>query len=550
MKAISRLRIPARSTCLGFKSRWLTAVFLASPLLGYASDIFVAQNAAGADSGADCANAHSVAWLATAASWDGKQGHLGAGSTAHLCGIFNFGAQKTGVTVMASGTSSNPITIFFEPGAILQSPAFSGNPGAQFGGAILINGFNYIVIDGGTNGIIQNTQDGAATKTCLSGGACTVQSPSVGVYVNNSIGTEVKNLTIQGIYFLASGQLDGGPADGTADIYASGPLSDISIHDNILKDSRGGIWVGFDNGTISGADIYNNTVSHHNWHIIVSNGTGGFGATGVLVHNNVITDWSDWNGAGSAGYHNDGLFFFNSAGSPRFNPLIYDNRVYGDIDGGTGGGTGFLYCTYGTGTNVDSAVCTAFNNVFDNVTGNPNKHCAAAVSWNAIGTQFYNNTLIGTPSCATGNSWGFFINGTGATLSNNIVKGFQSAVSCPYNPCTSAVAVSDHNDWANVGTTTMVTGTGGNYTFAQWRATGRDINSLTSDPSLGPTYVPGPGSPVIGAGANLTGAGISQLTVDAAGTARPAPPQAWTIGAFNAILGGPMPPTNLIISLR
>src|SRR5215469_4888251 len=164
---------------------------LAGPLLlavaARANDVYIAQVAAGASSGADCADARAVSYLNTAGNWT-------AGTTFHLCGTFNFAAGANGITVLGSGTATSPISIVFESGAILQSPAFGGCAQCGPGGAIVINGYNYIVVDGENTGIIQNTANGSSL---------TYQNGTIGVL---AVGDHlvVRNLTIQNMYMNSS----------------------------------------------------------------------------------------------------------------------------------------------------------------------------------------------------------------------------------------------------------------------------------------------------------------------------------------------------------
>ena len=87
----------------------------------WAADVFVAQTASGSDSGANCANAHSVAWLNTSGNWTNpkQEGKVGPGDTVHLCGILT-SLMKT----RAAGEVDNLITIQFEPGAAFSAPTW------------------------------------------------------------------------------------------------------------------------------------------------------------------------------------------------------------------------------------------------------------------------------------------------------------------------------------------------------------------------------------------------------------------------------------------
>ena len=82
-----------------------------------ASSIYFAQSAVGAANGADCADAYAYN--------DGTNGinksqNWVAGNTLHICGTITGSSGANLVAAQGSGASGNPITIKFEPGAILQ----------------------------------------------------------------------------------------------------------------------------------------------------------------------------------------------------------------------------------------------------------------------------------------------------------------------------------------------------------------------------------------------------------------------------------------------
>lgn len=131
--------------------------------------LYVAQDSAGQDTGVDCADAHAVSWFNDASSWGSSTGRIGPGTIVHLCGVIDVPAGTTGLTVQGSGTSSAPITIFFEPGAVLESPYFPTNNYNE--AALVMMNQSWIVVDGGTNGVIQDTLNGTPGAACP-GGAC------------------------------------------------------------------------------------------------------------------------------------------------------------------------------------------------------------------------------------------------------------------------------------------------------------------------------------------------------------------------------------------
>lgn len=142
--------------------RLVWGAFLAALVLvpsASAADIFYSQSGGG--SGASCASTKSGAQFNTSSSdWT-------PGNTLHICGTWTLAANTNALTTQGAGSAGSPITIKFESGALLQSPVFPSLPSA----AVHI-AHSFITVDGGTNGIIQNTLNGSnGTGDCASGGA-------------------------------------------------------------------------------------------------------------------------------------------------------------------------------------------------------------------------------------------------------------------------------------------------------------------------------------------------------------------------------------------
>src|ERR1022692_300255 len=89
-----------------------------------ASDIYIAQNATGGNTGTDCADAHAYTFFNTSGNWASSPtaGKISPGTTVHLCGTFTGTAGTNELTTQGNGTSGHPITIQFESGALMQAP--------------------------------------------------------------------------------------------------------------------------------------------------------------------------------------------------------------------------------------------------------------------------------------------------------------------------------------------------------------------------------------------------------------------------------------------
>lgn len=481
----------------------LMAGLLVLPALASASDIYVAQNAVGSNSGADCADAHAIAWANSAANWGSAAGQIGPGTTLHLCGTIAVPGGSAGLVVQGSGTSASPVTIKFEANAVLQSAYFSGSNfdgwcTSNCGGGIQVDGVNYIIVDGGTNGIIQNTSNGTNLANH--------QDFSDGIHIagNNVI---VRNLTIQNIYANAGSSSSASDANGlhTADIRVDGGSTNVMICNNTLNNARAGITSDTSGGSAGGSgtcqsnafttgvNYYNNTLTDHAWQM----GINGGGT--VNVYNNDIGTNANWQYPSSS-YHTDGLIVFGD--SSPITAYIYGNYFHGDL--GLGSPTAEIYCTYG-GTGSGS-ICNIFNNVIvgtgTSATNAVGIWVGASISSSPIGPIYIsNNTIVGF-------SMSIFpygaVNG-GLVIENNI--GVQNGngyfVVENNNTFASVLTACDHNNWYG-GRGLPFSDPSGYYNFSTWQSAGYDGNGSSGNPNLDGTYHLQSGSSAIGLAINPT----------------------------------------------
>jgi len=71
-----------------------------------ASDVYVAQSAQGAGTGASCGNARAASWVNSSSNWGTGSTQIGAGTTVRLCGTVS-----TSFTLQGNGSSTAPVTI-------------------------------------------------------------------------------------------------------------------------------------------------------------------------------------------------------------------------------------------------------------------------------------------------------------------------------------------------------------------------------------------------------------------------------------------------------
>ena len=168
---------------------------LAMSATAHATTYYVAQTAGVVGGGGALCTGHTAIVV-------GSLPTLNPDDIVVLCGTITTSLNSTFLTVSNSGTSGHPITIRFDLNAVLQSPAFHAN------GAIDCAGKSFITVDGGTNGVIQNTANGDQLANQVnSEGINSSSSPC-----SNMI---VQNLAVHNIYMKIQGLSPGDMSCGT-----------------------------------------------------------------------------------------------------------------------------------------------------------------------------------------------------------------------------------------------------------------------------------------------------------------------------------------------
>jgi hypothetical protein len=527
-----------RCSPCGFRSLAALFVLALGCTAARANDIYIAQTAAGGNTGADCADAYAYPFFNTSGNWGTGANQIGPGTTVHLCGTFT--DSTPGDTLLyfyGSGSSGSPITLYFESGASLTNTAYWGS---NTGGAIDVayNGAkSYIVIDGGTNGLIQNTGNGTGLA---------YEHNSTGVYVSGSNIT-VKNLTIANICVHLTGQDNNGcTTSGSFDqgISVNGGTNN-SVLNNAIHDTATGVYLQPPSGA-TGDLISGNTIYHANWGIGVGV-TSGI-ASGVTISGNTIYDSYVWDTPGDT-YHHNGIMVYDSATGGYSGTVINNNYIYGNLSqcSPNSCATAMIFLDDNTGF-ISGTV--GYNNVLINgpTSVGPGDAYITGNGGNSTGSsQWYNNTIYGA-----GASVGF--GGSYATFENNVVAGVRQFV----NGVSSSVTI-DYNAYMTytpTGCTPWVWNNGtcsGQSTLAAWQAAcscdaHSTYNAATTISAVG---VPQSGSPVVQAGANLTSLGITALDSDKSGVPRPSAGP-WGIGAYQSSGGtvAPTPPAGLTTAVH
>lgn len=516
MKGIKNL-IPAAKLVLAI------ALYLTfGSAISNASDIYIAQNAAGANNGADCADAYAVTWFNTAANWGSGSGKIGPGTTAHLCGTFNGAAGSSMLTFYGSGTSGSPITLLWESGAVVQAPYFSASTYGING-----QGATYVTLNGGTNGIIQNTANGTGLTNSTA-------SVLVGGFGSN---LQVENLSFLNVYVHLINDASGGGAHG---LNLAGQSNVTVGPNNTFTQADVGIFDDWTSANSSNLTVYKNNFSAINQDMEFGFYPAGT-FTNVYIYGNTATNWVNWDDPGNDYHHNFVHVFTNLPGaSVTGNLQIYNNQVVGDMgshatsliymendNGGTGGTMGTWY-------------------IFNNVLSKTNANVPAStgiVALVGVNNGFLVNNTIEDAGGSGSNAYNCVnIYQTGWTLKNNIEVGCGAYI---YQQ--GATIAASNNDYYGAASPQWIWHSSFLSTLASWQSNcSCDANSIGTNPILTGTYVPNAGSPVIGVGTNLSSLDITALNSDAVGVVRPSTAP-WDMGAYQHASGSgtPTAPTTL-----
>jgi hypothetical protein len=518
----------------------LASVALTAPV--FANDIYIAQASAGSNNGSSCANAYAYSYFNTSGNWTTgvpSATKIGPGSTVHICGTITVGANTEALIFQGSGTSSSPVTLYFESGAVLASPYW---PAPGSGGAVDIGSNDYLVINGNggaggaAQGIIEATSNGDAGATCLSGACQYHEDASNGIEGGSGASNiTIEGLTIEDLYVTASGVPSGG---GGYCIYDHGQVSNWTITNNLMHDMAWCVQFQFDSGTSSGITISNNQIYNIDHGIAIGGPHAGNTITNVNVFGNNIHDYSNWDTPGDV-WHHDGIHIwgYNDDGSDTITGVNIYNNTFGGCVGQNVTAHVFVEANGGSTKNVK-----IYNNsLIDTCNGGDGD--GLLTTGQDGGYQIYNNTFMGTAGdTCVGTS-----NSPNTTFVNNVVSGCGTLMYVTSGGSFTSGGL-HNNIYAACSSSNCFAFPGGYTTsFAAWQSyTGQDASPSADIASAGlsPAGVPQSGSPLIGAGVNLTSLGIAALNTDIAGNARPST-GSWTIGAYSNSGPTPQPPTGL-----
>ncbi len=522
------------------------------PTQASVTNIYVGQTAAGSANGTSCANAFSILFMTTYSNWGAGSAQIGPGSTVHLCGMIT-----TQFPVSASGTSGNPITIYWESGARLSVPYCVSTGGSNPSGCIDFQGNSYITLNGGTpcgpgtscsateaanptgypagiTGIIEATANGSALANQQNGTA---------IAASGATGIVIENLIIRNIYqFTESSDTNGGSTE--AILTTGSGCTNCSFHDLTIHDA----FIGVDNGGAQDTNVslYSAFLWNTNWGFYRGTSEGNT-QTNISVHDSHFGSVSNWDQVADNNHH-DRIFMADGiAGQGNFNGLY----IYNNLFDGTSGCCSTAMIYWGGGTEQNAYV---FNNVFNDSQGVNSMNALLELTGGSGDTAWvYNNTLIGAGTSIEGNC--VQLEGT-VVFVNNAITSCAATVLAKSDITFSMI---DYHSYANANSSYIWESAGGTIHYVSlpaWQAftAGEAHSTYSASLLLSATGVPEMGSPAINAGTNLTPLCTGVLVAlcsdtSAGGTRTPSTrPSAgsWTAGAFNYSVGsGPNPPTSL-----
>jgi hypothetical protein len=457
----------------------------------------------------------------TAATWNATT--LAAGDIAYICGTLTASAGTQGlINPHNGGSTGNPIKIIFDTGAIIQAPYFGVD------GGILLNGINFVTIDGANTGTIKNTANGDGLAN---------QQVTSGILISGGDTIEVKNLTLANL-FVHTHNSSAGTSVQSSGIEITGGTH-ITLDGNTVNQTYYGF---FREASASGSNQNwgpNNTFTNFNWAFGVTAAGAGIVLNHINIFGNTITMSNSWDASDGANHHNGLYAFTDPSGNGHITDLNYYNNLIKGAAGQSWTSTGEFFMSYG----VPSP--HVFNNVMDSTgsSGDPaNAYISPEFGTAASSTLIANNTIIGTSSAGYSSPYGTItprcvILDTNVAETSIIKNNICSTVAQNIVSTSGSSFTSDYNDIYNDGVFGVVNGTTYS-TFGAWQGAGFDTHGITSNANLNSSYVPNVGSPVIGAGVNLfstcngqANPGLGALCFDKAGNPRPSG-TAWDAGAY------------------
>lgn len=495
--------------------------------------VFIAQVAAGGNTGTSCANAKAYTYFNTAGNWSATPTgiQIGPDTTVNVCGtVTGTGVvQSTILTFQASGTSGHPITLLRDAATsgLITLPVCGTK---DSGGCVDTANKTWVIIDGGggncgfVNGVdvacptfIQSTANGTSLANQLTG---------VGIRATNCSNCEIRGLDISNIY-VKSGT-DNAPAGFSSDpsaIWISG--SNWSVHNWSCNQTNHCLTDPFNNGD-TGDTVAFATLGNMNQGVSIGNNNANTLST-LKLHDLHLKDMAPWDNPGNQ-YHHDGIFFFQDGAGTSAVSGVYLWNILGDGDIG-------FNCTAWVFYNSGLDGIYVFNSKFFNPAG---RACAMLEGgFSGDRNYFLLNNYIDCGTAGRALQYSGVLNFTIENMAYNNCNEFMEG----FTGITGSLTF-DYNVFGITNNSSAAFHyNGSSLSFAGYRAAHStfDANSNGSEVSTGTNSVGFPlaGSTLIHNGTNqfvdltsLATGNLTSLRTDYAGVSRPNTSFGWDAGAY------------------
>lgn len=515
----------------------LFALFCVLP--ASATTRYIAQTAGTFSGGTACNGQTAI----TVATFNGLT--LAAGDLTWVCGTVTIaGAGSVGINFGSNqGSIGNPLILKFDTSAILACASYClGGGGGTNGGAIALGtGNSYITIDGNSlTGTVENGLNGSAGATCPLG-TCNVQHSSTlisGFACNQCI---VQNLNLVDSYVNTINNTTIADSSVVTAIQFSG---NWTITGNIIHDCG---WCVIDNAANGDSGISVSSNEFYNFaHGYVLSPQTGAAVSNVFENGNNFHDSANWGAAGCFAHINV-LHMFGNATSSVDNFYFLNNWAHGNwgtcptgavfVEGGGSGTPAHLNnATFANNlidaTNAPTDLTNGWFDVFAGDTG-----AQKVLNNTVIGPNSTDNTLCYAFSGETGH-----VSMSGLTFENNATKQCGNPVAIGISGFTVTLVSANNNFYGPFGANAFTFNDSNKLNLAAWKtACSCDSASIQNNtPLMNADGSPQAGSPVIGAGLNLTSLATGNLsslqndtTLGSTRTTNLRPSvAAWDIGAF------------------
>ena len=461
--------------------------------------VFVSETGAGSRTGEDgCSEAHPVSWMNDAVNWGPGSGGIEEGSTVALCGAFS-----GPVEVRGSGLPGKPVTVLFTSGAKI---AMSGS-GCPSSGCLNVAGNSeYVTIDGGGVGVIENTARAGGKSQGEQ------EAPTTAIKANGCKHCVIESLEIADLQIAKQGETIGNTEIKGVEIREGTPEY-ITIKNDVFHDMGWAINIEVEPKSTN-ILVENNTFTHLT-HAFALSATFNGGEVGpVTFAHNHMTGNLNWQDAALTN-HVDVMHCFSGGGkgyTPHYTGIyIYDN--YGTLEGTNINTPIFIEGGHGEGS-TPCANSTSPIWVFNNVL-----HTTYEVGNGVLGVtsgepHVFNNTVIGSET-SEGICLHFNSVAANAQLKNNLSTTCQ--VLFEAETARFASGGIDYNLYANGGNNRAWVCNGAEYAagtsgLTKWQScTSQDTHAkYATEAKINLNETPGlfgkpeTGSPALGAGTNLT----------------------------------------------